>query len=278
VALYSRDGGFVVAGLEAGTYDLRVQPGAQYAERWVRDVDAGRQGLEIRLESLLPVHVTIDVRVRDGEAERIILLNARPRSWSGATDDVPALQRVAEYSKPGGWPTGIFGRGYGGGGFLDQRTVGSYCLVPTTENSTELSLDEGLCWLGAQGTDRQGVPYFPIGTGLVRVESGEYHVTFELAAAVPVEGRLVGPDVLGLAVGIAHRGGKLIELDVGTEELRPDREVGADGSFSFPAVPVGDHELWVGTPTELAAGSPSHRQALTVDRKGVPFLEVAVAR
>jgi hypothetical protein len=97
-----------------------------------------------------------------------------------------------------------------------------------------------------------------------------------MAPAVSVEGRLVGPDVLDLEVGIARCGGRLFELDVGSGDLRTARPVGADGAFSFAAVPVGENEVWIGTADELAAGKPARRQPLIVEAKGVPFLEIAV--
>ncbi len=41
-------------------------------------------------------------------------------------------------------------------------------------------------------------------------------------------------------------------------------------------VPFGEDEVWIGASAELAAGKPSRRRTLTVDAKGVPFLEIPV--
>jgi hypothetical protein len=161
-----------------------------------------------------------------------------------------------------------------GGAFSDEIGTLHCSVVKQDARSTQVDLDEGFYWFGAKGTDPDGRPFGSVGTGLVRVEAGDHKVRFVLAPAVAIEGRLVGEDVLRLQAGIARRGG--LELDVGGEGLFPFRPVGADGSFAFAAVPVGENEIWIGTATELAAGKPARRQALTVEAKGVPFLEIAV--
>jgi hypothetical protein len=123
-----------------------------------------------------------------------------------------------------------------GGAFSDEIGTLHCSVVKQDARSTQVDLDEGFYWFGAKGTDPDGRPFGSVGTGLVRVEAGDHKVRFVLAPAVAIEGRLVGEDVLRLQAGIARRGGRLLELDVGGEGLFPFRPVGADGSFAFAAV------------------------------------------
>ncbi len=272
----SRDGSFVLEGLEPGPYELHVQPFQTYRDMDAGTVAAGTEGLRIRLESKRLAHLTIEAMARDGNLKKWILLNGRTRPRRGATPEAPLLPAEAEYDEPGHWPRGVVGMYYGSGGFSDENGSTPYALVPEKEASTQLDLDEGFYWLGAKGTDEEGRNLFPVGTGFVRVEAGEHKLRFVLAPSAPVDGRLIGGDVIDLRVGIARRGGRLFELDAGGDQLWPSRPVGAGGAFSFAEVPVGQNEIWIGTASELADGKPSHRQPLTVDAKGVPFLEIPI--
>jgi hypothetical protein len=271
-----KGGAFTIANLEPGAYDLWVRPVDAHAEVRMHDVRAGREDVELRVPSVRPVHLTVDVGARDGEPGQIILLVARSWSDRKGASEIASLPTESVYSEPRGWPPSVPCAGSGIGGFEDGRGVASFELTPAKENPTRIDIDEGLYWLGARGSDRDGEPLFPVGTGLVRVTAGEIHVRFELAPAVRVEGRLVDTDARDLAVGIARRGGDLLDLDVGSRALLPSRPVSGDGSFFFAAVPVGENEIWIGTASELAAGKPSRRQPLTVGAKGVPFLEIAM--
>jgi RNA polymerase sigma-70 factor (ECF subfamily) len=272
-----KDGTFEVKGLTPGLYDLRAVPLARLAATWVRSVPAGTRGLEIRCATERAARVTIEAALREGEPGDLVSCEASllPRvDVSG----VPRLESDASYSEPTGWPVSALGTWTGGIGDWEARGLFSCSLSLLKQNPTTLFVDEGLHWFGVQARDKQGNHYFPIGTGLVRVEPGEYRLRFELTAAVPIEGRVHAGDVLGLAVGIAHGSLGLLELDVGTRRLERFRELGADGWFSFAQVPIGEHELWIGTSAELDAAKPSVRQPLTVGREKAPPLDVVVSR
>jgi hypothetical protein len=138
-------------------------------------------------------------------------------------------------------------------------------------------LTEGDYWFGAKGKDREGRMLFPIGTGPVRVNAGEHTLRFELVPAVPIRGRVRHHDGRDLAVAIARADGTLLEFDFDTPKMTPIRELAGDGSFSFPIVPIGAHELRVGTPRELLEGRAQHRQSLTVTGRDDAELDIVLS-
>ena len=269
------EGAFVIQDLEPGEYEIWAQPEEPYGDARLSGIRAGREDLEIRVPAERAAHVAIEVSVHGGNVNKLVVLHAmRWPSWIDIPG-VPSLPKEGAYSGLEGWPSSLPWLGSGVGGFEDERGAVSFHAMPTKENPTRIDLDEGFYWIGARGTDGDGRTLYPIGTGLVRVAAGDYHVRFELVPTVRVEGRLVGSDVLDLQVGVA-RAGRLVEIDVGLGRPRTARPVGADGAFSFAGVPFGENEIWLGTGAELAAGRPSHRQPLAVDAKGVPFLEIPI--
>jgi hypothetical protein len=279
-------GTFELNGLPPGTYDILGSPNhgqimgpplEPFGETWVRGVAAGSQGVEIRITSESVAHVVFDMVIRDGEASDWIVLRARlyPR---GDVAGIPSLAPAATYSAFKGWPSTVLGSWYGGGGEHEPRGLVSFLELQAKENPMTLTVEPGDYWLGVQGKDKHGNFVFPIGTGLVHVEPGDYRLQFELTTAAPVEGRVRADDLASLAVGIAHEGTGLLELDVGHRYLRRYRELGADGWFSFALVPVGEHDLWIGTPAELAAGNPSYRQTISIRREGTAPLEIVLTR
>jgi hypothetical protein len=269
------DGTFTVTGLVGGTYDLRAVPFQRLAAMWVRGVKSGSQGLAICCVREREARVTIDVALRDGEPKELIACETQ--LWPRVdVPGVPRLESSASYSDPTGWPELAMRTWTGGGGEQEARGAIFFNESLIKQNPSALFVDQGLYWFGAQASDKQGNHYFPIGTGLVRVDPGEYHLRFELTVATTVHGHVHASDPLGQGVGIAHAGLGLLNLDVGTRRLERYRELGADGWFSFALVPVGEHELWIGTPAELEAGKPSSRQPLTVSRETMPPLDVEV--
>jgi hypothetical protein len=276
-SMTSKDGAFALEALEPGAYDLWARPSAQYGEVRLNGVEAGREDVEIRVPSLRAAHVTIDVRVRGGEADKLYVLSARTWTRTGEPEGGAELPAEAAYGEPGAWPRSVVGMLYGAGGFSDERGVCTYSITPVKALPVELDLDEGLYWLGVKGADRLGRELFPTGTGCLHVGPGPHRLVFELAPSVPVEGRFLGENVVDLAVGVARRG-KLLDLDPGHGDLRPFRLVGADGGFRFAAVPVGENEIWFGSPADLGAGRAPHRKPLRLDAQVAPFLEIDAGR
>lgn len=270
-------GAFKVPGLAPGRYDLLVRPNEKYAEQWVRGIDAGRQDVEVRVTSERCVRVTVDVSARGVEVADFAFLQGRIERNDGARIDAPVLPPASEWMRLGGWPRELgFGLSSGGGGSREEQGLLTFSLTTMRENPKSITLDEGDYWFGARGKDGEGRILFPIGTGLVRVNAGEHSLRFELVPAVPIRGRVRGHEGRDLAVAIARADGVLLEFDFGERRLEAIRELAADGSFSFPIVPVGEHELLIGAPLELEGGHAPHRRALTVTGKDDPVLDISL--
>ena len=269
----SRKGEFRLAGLPAGRYDLEVVPSARYATVWVRDVETGTERLTIALADARPARVTVEVVPSEGELGETILLTGR-LTPHGSSPEAPELPAQATQREPWGWPPAMLQLWYGGGGHTDELGSTNYSLVPMRENPTPFDLDEGLYWIGAKAKAKDGNLTFPIGTGLVRVNAGEYRLRFELTPSGSVEGRVSGAapgSDLCVALG---RAGRLLELDVRRSEMGSVSELGHDGWFRFPLVPVGELELLVGTRAELLAGRWLRREELRTARGATAFVEV----
>ena len=269
----SRKGEFRLAGLPAGRYDLEVVPSARYPTVWVRDVEAGTEGLTIALAGKRPARVTVEVTLSEGELGETILLTGKLEPH-GAAPEVPELPAQGTQREPRGWPPDLLQLWSGGGGHTDEVGWTNYVLAPMKENPTTLELDEGFYWIGAKAKAKDGNLTFPIGTGLVRVGAGEHRLRFELGPGASVEGRVTGA-ALGsdLCVALAHAG-RLLELDVRREEMKTMAELGHDGWFRFPLVPVGELELRVGTRADLLAGRWLARQELRTARGVTASVEI----
>lgn len=269
----SSKGGFRLPGLPAGRYDLEVMPSSRYPVVWVPDVEAGTEGLTVVLEGSRPARVTVEVAPSEGELDETILLRGRLRP-DGVAPDAPELPVRATRSDPEGWPPDMLQLWYGGGGRIDEVGWTAYELVPMRENPTTLELDEGLYWLGVKARAQDGNYTFPIGTGLVRVGAGEHHLRFELGPGASVEGRVTGVAPGSELCAALARAGELLVLDVRREKMSATCELGHDGWFRFPLVPVGALELRVGTRAELLAGRWLRREELRAERGAIVSVEV----
>lgn len=276
IAQAAPSGDFALNGLLPGRYDLLVRPNERYAEHWVEGVDTGHDGLEIRVEQDRPVRLVVDVRTRGIEAGEIIFLQGRLEPREGAFPDAPLLSSSSERNALEGWPGAAVGAGYGSSGSNEAQGAVTYNSGPMRENPKTVLLNEGFYWFGAKGKDVKGRKLFPIGTGLVRVTAGEYRLRLELVPAIPIKGRVHAKGSRDMAVALARTDGQLLEFDLGGTRMQAVRELGADGSFTFPTVPIGGVELRVGTAGELLAGKARHRQALTVIGDDDPFLDVVI--
>jgi len=268
-----KGGEFRIAGLAPGRYDVEVRPNPPYPTAWVRDVEAGTEDLSVVLGGERPARVTIDVALSEGKSKETILLTGRltPHDQPPAVAELPWQ---ATYPDPLGWPPGVSHLWSGGGGLTDELGWTQFGLGPIPENPTTIELDEGPYWIGIKARAEDGNTTFPMGTGLVHVTAGEHRLRFELTPSGSVEGRVTGgPSGRELFAALAH-GGKLLTLDVRRDEMRSVSELGADGFFRFPLVPVGTLELRIGTREELLAGRWTHHQELRVARGETLAVEV----
>lgn len=270
-----KDGTFTIAGLPGDAFDLMFEH-PDHARAFLRGVPANSDALEVTLEGHPTCSVNIRVRAPGCELEEVIVLRGSLTPVEEGMIPADPLPVRRTYVEPAGWPAQAAGMWYGqsGGTTESGRTFFNYWPIEGTQ--TVRNVHPGLYWFGAKGRTKRGEVLFPIGTGLVHVAPGSYELTFELVPTTSVEGRVLGvPTGSELHVAVADGEGALISLDGGGERLVPTRELAATGRFSWKAVPVGDHELWVGSRGALLRGEPAARRALPV-RRGEP-LEVELA-
>ena len=98
-------------------------------------------------------------------------------------------------------------------------------------------------------------------------------MTIELPPSAAVEGRVRGARSEELCVALAQMG-RLLLLDVRRETMDLVAELGHDGWFRFPLVPVGTLELRVGTRAELLAGRALRREELHTTRGATTTVDV----
>jgi hypothetical protein len=145
----------------------------------------------------------------------------------------------------------------------------AFGLPRRVELPHSFELNAGHGWIGVRARTKSGHESFPVGTGLVRFEPGDHYLVFHLVPASRVEGRVLGAPLRHtFRAGIATSG-ELLELEVRRALAQRTAGVGALGTFDFPLVPAGRHELWIGTEAELEAGRPRLRRAFEA-RDGEP--------
>lgn len=268
-----KSGVFRILGLPAGRYDLEITPSTTFPIQWVRGVEAGTEDLVVPLVGAKPARVVVEVALADGELAETILLTAclRPHGAPPAAAELPRQARLGALE---GWPPTLVEFGSGSGSRTDAQGYTSYALDAISENPWTLELDPGLHWIGVKARAKDGNLTFPIGTGLVRVEAGEYRLRFELTPSGAVRGRVHGDSGGRELCAALARAGRLLALDVRQDELRTVSDLGADGYFAFPLAPAGALELRLGSREELLAGRSCHRQELELARGGELWLDV----
>lgn len=269
---YSRGETFRLAALAPGAYDVLVKPSAPYPAQLVRGVEAGTDDLVVRLAGERAARVAVEVVATEGELDQAVLLVAplHPRAAArrALEASTPALPRTATYAELGGWPPWRIRLWSGAAGRTDELGRTDAHLAPLRGAADVRELDPGLYWIGAKARFADGSFAPPVGTGLVRVEPGEHALRFELAPGGAVHGRVAdAPPDVELCAALA-RGGRLLPLDTGRDELDGTCELASDGSFSFPLAPAGECELRIGTRAELLSGEARRREPLDVPAGG----------
>ena len=269
-ALTEDDGGFTMAGLPEGIFDV-VFFHQDYAPVRLTDVAAGTSDLVVRLEEEPTNTVEIEVIAPGCELEQVIVLHGTLLPIEEGAVLAPNLPANADFDEPFGWPETALGLWYGTENDSTELGHCTYQYWPIEGMSKTFHVREGYCWFGAKARTKSGEKLFPIGTGLVRVTSGTYRLRFELRPTTPVEGHVLGiPAEAELHAAISTFDGRLLPIDVRREYLGPTLELGAAGDFRFPAVPVGHYELRLGTRLELLAGESQLHEAIEV-RRGEPL-------
>ncbi len=257
-----KSGEFILAGMPDGHYDLTAGSGG-LAEVHLRGVRAGSHGLLLRLEEPRAARVEVHIDSGGVPMDQYVTLVGTHRPGPGVDLDVPLLGRRVTLADPLGWPVEMQGLWYGGGNHRRGGAHTFFSLTPSKEPTKVRELDPGTYWIGAQARGEDGTLFAQMGTGLVRIEEGDYHVTLRMRACVSVGGSLRGEAIpAGLCVSFHLPDGRGVPLDVSLERMSKVVALGAQGTFQLDCVPAGKYELRVGTPAELTAGGALVAQAV----------------
>jgi hypothetical protein len=263
------DGSFRFVGLPAGRFDV-VAISGDWARAVLEDVPAGASDLALRFSVPRPVAIEVEIVCPAAELAQAIVLRGELDALDGAGIDAPPLAAQTSCTDPLGWPESALGLYYGSEGDITELGNVRFDYWPIKGSSTTIQLDEGLYWLGAKGKAASGAQCFPVGTGLVRVSAGTYKLRFELAPTSSVEGRVLGPAAADLSAALYLPDGRPLPLDVRREVMRAEAELGAQGTFYFERVPIGELELRLGTAEELRANRSRWSRRIEV-RLGEPL-------
>jgi hypothetical protein len=273
----AKDGSFEVPSLPEGTYDLYVPRQLEHSKdsfsisvglQPFEGIPAGTHGLELVLGDRRDVRVRIHARSAAGPMGSMIVLHGR--SWPrdpGRRGD-PA-SRQATFAGLSSWPNAPL-RLMGVAGDEDDFGLHQFAFYSTDETTAHdvPSMESGWTTIGVEGfakAGRQGQAYFPVSTGLVWLEPGDYEFTFDLVPMTRLEGRVLGVEGQDLAVSLVAGDGGLVPLAGGGGG--PPRRVlalRADGSFRIEGVPAAPLRLRIGTPQELARGEFRREIALAL--------------
>ena len=138
--------------------------------------------------------------------------------------------------------------------------VNSRTMVSRAEgNSKTLELAPGDYWLGVRATDVDGNALFPMGTGPVRVDPGEYMVHFEMLRTASLTGHhsKASASSEAWAVEIHLPAGDVVPCISARNQMQSSFSLGSDGSFEVHTLPACPLEVWIGSRFNLATGRPN---------------------
>ena len=126
------------------------------------------------------------------------------------------------------------------------------------EESKTLELAPGEYWLGVRATDVDGNALFPMGTGPVRIESGEHMLHFEMLRTASLTGHLSKAPASNeaWAIEIHLPAGETVPCISAYNGMQSSFRFGSDGSFDIPVLPACPLEVWIGSQFNLAVGRP----------------------
>jgi hypothetical protein len=271
-----RDGSFEIPSLAAGTYDLYVSQQLERASDFYtisvglqrfEAIPAGTSGLELVLGDRRNVRVRIHARSAAGPVRSMIVLHGRSWSRDPLRRGDPA-PRQATFGELSSWPNAPL-QLMGAAGDEDEfglHQFGFYATNETTGHDVP-SMEEGWVTIGVEafaGEGRQGQAYFPVSTGRIWLDPGEYEFTFDLVPMTRLEGRVLGAEGQDLALSLIAADGGLVPLAGGGGVPRRVLALRADGSFRVEGVPAAPLRLRIGTPQELARGEFRREIALSL--------------
>jgi hypothetical protein len=271
-----RDGSFEIPSLAAGTYDLYVPQQLERTKDFFsisiglhrfEGIPAGTSGLELVLGDRRSVRVRIHARSAAGPVGSMIVLHGRswPRDPLRRGDPAP---RRATFGELSSWPNAPL-QLMGAAGDEDEFGLHQFGFYATDEAAGHdvPSMEEGWVTIGVEafaGEGRQGQAYFPVSTGRIWLDPGEYEFTFDLVPMTRLEGRVLGVEGQDLALSLIAADGGLVPLAGGGGPPRRVLALRADGSFRVEGVPAAPIRLRIGTPQELARGACRREIALSL--------------
>jgi hypothetical protein len=193
------EGSFELLGLPLGLYDLYASHELDsfytfsLGEVCLQGIEAGAEGVELRLGSELGVRIRVSAISRDGPIDRMVVLHARVHPRSDV--DAVSLPHRAALRDLSLWPeevsmdfTGLQLREFASG----RYSIGSYRTFETAGHALP-PMQAGLFVIAVVPFE-QTRRHFPVATGLVRLTDGEYELAFETVGAGSLEGDLVAAE------------------------------------------------------------------------------------
>jgi RNA polymerase sigma factor (sigma-70 family) len=264
------DGAFRIDGLLPGPHRLEVRSKESFVftEALVSEsfppVEAGTEGHALVFDPKV-ARVALELAA-PGDLAGASVMIAMLDPFDEATLDAPIPAAELRFSGLRGWPRAARSDFGGQGGALDELgTMRLLHLAAKTPVHELQPLSPGWYVLGVEARDAEGRKYHPSGTGLVRLEPGDYRFRFDLEREARVEGRLVFEgehDELSLALVDAE--GRAIQLRRTSARVDEIVPTGADGRFVLDGAPPGTWKLRVGREEDLRRGVFVHEQPVTI--------------
>ncbi|MEL6431765.1 MAG: hypothetical protein AAFR54_21520, partial [Planctomycetota bacterium] len=254
-------GKFLFRGVDAGTFRVHVRSDEQGL--LVSDpFEASGEPLALRYGDRSVARVVVTVVGIEAPEHAHIELEYGPVDFLRGSEALPVLASGARFGAGAGDPRAALGLS------SDRRATHSPALSVDllgrsvrVGEEVDVLLAPGPCVLGVRGTDGLGRTLAPVGTGLVRVDAGEIHVTFAPVTTGLL--RVAVPDARpGECFEVRSADGELLAPVAGTGQVVTRARLPRSGIREV-RVARGTVRVAVGSPTELDRAAP--RRTFRVD-------------
>lgn len=256
-------GEFHFQDLPPGTYEVVVtlNRDRHSIEYRFPGLDAGNEDIELKIVPKEVARVTAVVEPPDEKFESMTVNVARlTEAGNAALPEAPPSQE-SEFDARNVWPAEGSFRWGGTGELQDAHGTWTYAGYPARESESELPpLEEGYYRILVSAFDSKSRGYALAGTGIVRLEPGEYRFRFELQPAAELHARILTDAVQNeWRAALADSAGRLVPFEKTGERVGYLQEISAAGEVRLTRVPAGKFELWIGTAEALRSGEPLRR-------------------
>ena len=272
----SEDGTFLYRAVPPGSYRLTVQ-GKGFQPTDPITVAAGSMDLEIVVAAAERSRVTIQLHSKLTLDESVFVCSPMQPHREGPLD-LPKLAQKTTVQEPRGWPAQATRVWYGSSSYNGPLGRANIVMVPDPQATRTFEVQPGYYWIGGKASIQNGATTFPVGTGLVYVGPGDYHVDLHVGAQGKLAGRIMNFEPKSVAgeelfVALAPKAGPALEVRGRREPMESVHEVSSDGSFRLFQVPVGNWEVRVGPRSVLESGGALRRFPVTIQTGDNPDLE-----